>query len=326
MRRRKPRVSNIGAGVIGAVVIAIACYLVFGGSLPFSGTPFQLKAVFTSETELHIPSPVRVAGVDVGEVTSVTHIRGSSQDGLVTMSINNNGLPIHANATAKIRPRIFLEGNFYVDLAPGSPSARVLSTGATLPVGATSGPVQLDRLLSSLTSSARTNLQTLLRGFGAALQAPSTPAQDATQDPIVRGLTAAPVAQPLAQVLARRRSRHRRLSTRRCSEPSRTTSRSVVSGNPQVFQGAGSERHPARQLRDHVQRHDGGARRAPAGARADDRAAAAVPAVRTQTSDTALDALVRPDQGIRPRADSRASRSSARRSPRGCPGSSRRRC
>ena len=62
MRRHKPRVSNFAAGVIGAVVIAIACYLVFGGSLPFSGTPFQLKAVFTSETELHIPSPVRIAG------------------------------------------------------------------------------------------------------------------------------------------------------------------------------------------------------------------------------------------------------------------------
>ncbi len=34
----------------------------------------MLKAVFTSNTELHIPSPVRIAGVDVGEVTSVTHI------------------------------------------------------------------------------------------------------------------------------------------------------------------------------------------------------------------------------------------------------------
>ena len=52
----------------------------------------------------------------------------------MTMSIDTNGLPIHADATAKIRPRIFLEGNFYVDLAPGSPSAPVLSSGATLPV------------------------------------------------------------------------------------------------------------------------------------------------------------------------------------------------
>jgi ABC-type transporter Mla subunit MlaD len=189
MRRHKPRVSNLGAGVIGAVVIGIACYLVFGGSLPFSGTPFQLKAVFTSETDLHIPSPVRIAGVDVGEVTSVQHIAGSTQDGLVTMSINPNGLPIHADATAKIRPRIFLEGNFYLDLHPGSSSTRVLASGSTLSVGNTSGPVQLDRVLSALHSDARTNLQTLLRGLGGALDGPSTAAQDATQDPIVRGMT-----------------------------------------------------------------------------------------------------------------------------------------
>src|SRR5436305_14189094 len=112
MRRHKPRVSSFAAGIIGALVIGITCYFVFGGSLPFSGTPFQLKAVFTSETELHIPSPVRVAGVEVGQVTSVKRIGDSSSQAYVaTMSINNNGLPIHSDATAKIRPRIFVEGN-----------------------------------------------------------------------------------------------------------------------------------------------------------------------------------------------------------------------
>jgi phospholipid/cholesterol/gamma-HCH transport system substrate-binding protein len=189
MRRHKPRISTFAAGLLGIAVIGIACYFVFGGSPPWSGTPFQLKAVFTSETELHIPSPVRVAGVDVGEVTSVKHIAGSSQAGLVTMSINPNGLPIHADATVKIRPRIFLEGNFYVDLQPGTPSAPDLGSGATLPAGSTSGPVQLDRVLSSLNSNSRTNLETLLRGLGSSLDGRPTAAQDASQDPIVRGLT-----------------------------------------------------------------------------------------------------------------------------------------
>ncbi len=171
-------------------MIGIACYFVFGGSPPWAGAPFQLKAVFTSETELHIPSPVRIAGVDVGEVTSVKRIGGSSSRvGVVTMSIDPNGLPIHADATMKIRPRIFLEGNFYVDLKPGSPSAPDLKSGATLSVGSTAGPVQLDRVLSSLNSNTRTNLETLLRGLGCSLDGRPTAAQDATQDPIVRGLT-----------------------------------------------------------------------------------------------------------------------------------------
>ncbi len=190
MRRHKPRISRFMAGVIGTIVIAIACYFVFGGGLPFQATPFQLKAVFTTETELHIPSPVRVAGVEVGQVTSVTRIGGpTSQAAIVTMSIDPNGLPIHADATAKVRPRIFLEGNFYVDLRPGTPDSPTLPSGATLSVARTSGPVQLDRVLSALNSNARTNLETLLRGYGAALDAPPIASQDAQQDPLVRGLT-----------------------------------------------------------------------------------------------------------------------------------------
>ena len=110
-------------------MIAAAVYLVFGGPTPFGASPFVLKAVFTTETELHIPSPVRIAGVDVGEVTSVKPLGGNSRAAVVTMDINNNGLPIHADATAGILTRIFLEGNFYVDLHPGTPNAPVLELG-----------------------------------------------------------------------------------------------------------------------------------------------------------------------------------------------------
>jgi ABC-type transporter Mla subunit MlaD len=189
VRRHKPRVTKVGAGLIAIVVIGAACYLVFGGSIPFSGSGFTLKALFTSETELHIPSPVRIAGVDVGQVVSVDRVRGSTAS-VVTMKINQNGLPIHSDATANIRARLFLEGNFYVDLRPGTPSQPTLSSGVTIAAANTSGPVQLDRVLSALNSDARANLQTLLRGLGSSLNVVPPVAQDAGQDPSVRGLTA----------------------------------------------------------------------------------------------------------------------------------------
>src|SRR6202035_2317950 len=100
MRRRRQRISRFGAGVIGAVVVFAACYLVFGGSLPLSRSPFVLKAVFTTNTNLHMPSPVRIAGVEVGQVTSVDYIAHSRDAAVLTMDINQNGLPIHADATA----------------------------------------------------------------------------------------------------------------------------------------------------------------------------------------------------------------------------------
>jgi phospholipid/cholesterol/gamma-HCH transport system substrate-binding protein len=188
--RRRSRVSNFVAGVSALIVVAVACYAVFGGSSPFAGSPFQLKAMFTSETELHIPSPVRIAGVDVGQVVSVHRISRSSDAAVVTMNIDSNGLPIHSDATVNIRSRLFLEGNFYADLHPGTSSAPVLKSGTTLSPANTAGPVQLDRVLAALNTNARTNLQTVLRGLGSALNGEPTAAQDASQDPSVQGLTA----------------------------------------------------------------------------------------------------------------------------------------
>lgn len=184
MRRHQPRVSNLAAGLIATVVILGVCYLVFGGSLPFRSSPFTLRAAFTVETQLHLGSPVRIAGVNVGTVTSVNRVSGSSSAAVATMTIQSNGLPIHADATADIRPRLFLEGNFYVDLHPGTPDAPIVHSGHTLPASQTSGPVQLDRVLSSLRSNTRADLQTVLQGLGASLNGRPTAAQDATQDPL----------------------------------------------------------------------------------------------------------------------------------------------
>jgi ABC-type transporter Mla subunit MlaD len=186
--RRRSRISNFTGGVLGTLAVAIVVLLVFGG-LPLPSHPFVLRAMFTSQTQLHIPSPVRISGVDVGQVVSVTRVSSSSDAGEVAMDIDSNGLPIHSDATVEIRPRIFLEGNFYVDLHPGSPGAPVLRSGETLPAANTAGPVQIDRVLASLTTHARQSLQTLLQGIGSSLNAPPSPREDATQDPIVDGLT-----------------------------------------------------------------------------------------------------------------------------------------
>jgi phospholipid/cholesterol/gamma-HCH transport system substrate-binding protein len=178
------------AGVVAVVLILGVCYLVFGGSVPFTSSPFVLKATFTAETNLHLASPVRIAGVNVGAVTSVNRISGSPTAAVVAMTIEPDGLPIHADATVNIRPRLFLEGNYYLDLQPGTPEAPMLASGATLPAANTSGPVQLDRVLDALNSNTRANLQTLLQGLGASLNGRPTPAEDASQDPTQRGLTA----------------------------------------------------------------------------------------------------------------------------------------
>jgi ABC-type transporter Mla subunit MlaD len=107
------------------------------------------------------------------------------------MEIDNTGQEIHSDATIAIRPRLFLEGNFYVQLSPGTPAAPPIKDGGTIPVDHTSTPVQLDQVLDSLPANVRYRLRQTLQGFGGALDTTPTPAENAGLDPYVRGLTGA---------------------------------------------------------------------------------------------------------------------------------------
>jgi phospholipid/cholesterol/gamma-HCH transport system substrate-binding protein len=174
-------------GLVLLVVVAILVYFGFTKHVPFKHG-FRLNAVFNSALNIKPKSPVRIAGVDVGQVTGIKRER---KTGVVTMEIGNGGLPIHKDATVKIRPRIFLEGNWFVELQPGSPSAPAYSSGETIPVTHTADPVQLDQVLDALNTDTRANLQNFLIGYGEGLTRKGTPAEEAEQEPEVRELNAA---------------------------------------------------------------------------------------------------------------------------------------
>jgi virulence factor Mce-like protein len=176
-------------GLISLVVVLVAVYLGFTKDIPFT-TPFEVKAEFQSANSIRVASPVRIAGVDVGKVKTV-EASPNSNAALVVMQINKDGLPLHTDATAKIRPRIFLEGNFFVDLDPGSPGAPQLGDGDTIKVTQTASPVQLDEVLTALQSDSRQDLKTVLKGFNQALNSKPTAAQNRDSDPSARGQTAA---------------------------------------------------------------------------------------------------------------------------------------
>jgi phospholipid/cholesterol/gamma-HCH transport system substrate-binding protein len=191
---RIPRKDRSGASAfkVGAIVLAVALaatYFGFTKHVPFTHG-FRVKAVFPSANSIRTNSPVRIAGVNVGKVKKIERQDGTDA-AVVTMEIDKKGLPIHKDATVKIRPRIFLEGNFFVDMQPGTPGTPTLGDGDTLPIAQASDPVQLDQVLTALQSDTRKQLQELLINYGRALTAEPTPAENAAQDPSVRGLTAA---------------------------------------------------------------------------------------------------------------------------------------
>jgi phospholipid/cholesterol/gamma-HCH transport system substrate-binding protein len=180
-------VTPVRAGLIAAVVIAIGTYFAFAKDIPFTHT-YRVQAVFENSNLLAKRSPVRIAGIDVGKVVKVDRYKDTDM-ALVTMEIKDEGRPVHRDATMKIRPRLFLEGNFYVDLKPGTPQAPEIPEGGMIGVSQTSAPVQLDQVLTALQSDTRVSLQKTLKGLGEGFGTPATPADDADQDPSVAGLT-----------------------------------------------------------------------------------------------------------------------------------------
>ena len=106
---------------------------------------------------------------NVGKVSRVEPERWGSESATVWMRIASKGRPVHADAHAAIRPRIFLEGNFFVDLRPGTAASPKLESGDTLKVTQTATPVQLDQVLTALQSDTREDLKTLLDEYGKSL-------------------------------------------------------------------------------------------------------------------------------------------------------------
>jgi phospholipid/cholesterol/gamma-HCH transport system substrate-binding protein len=186
--RIKWRPSNALIAIIFILIFTIGPYLAFTKHVPFTSYGYELHATFSNSANIATNSPVRIAGVDVGKVIS------TSRDGnntTVTFTVDGSGRPIHNDAFAAIRPRIFLEGNFFVELDPGSPSAPEMSSGDTIPVSRTSIAVQIDEILTALQSPVRANLSRLLESYGTALTHKPTAEEDETQLPEVKGKSGA---------------------------------------------------------------------------------------------------------------------------------------
>ena len=175
-------------GVVVLIFLIVVSWFAYTKELPWSSPGYTASATFRDASTLRTSAPVRIAGVNVGEVTDV---EADGDAAKVTFSVDPEGLPLHEDARITIRPRLFLEGNYFLDLRPGSPSAPDLSDGGSIPVTQTGTAVQLDQVLTSLQRSDRRNLGDLLDGFGSALDDPPTASMDIGMDPEVQGLSGA---------------------------------------------------------------------------------------------------------------------------------------
>lgn len=186
--QQRRRLSNATVGFLIIVVTLGALYLAFVKHIPFTGHGYTVEATFANAMDVQPGNPVRIAGINIGEVL------GTERDGnntIVRFNVDDDAAPIHSDASVRIRPRIFFEGSYFLDLQPGSPSAPEMPSDGTIPLTRTASAVQFDEVLTALKQPVRDDLRELLSGYGTALtHVPDKPSENRGFEADVKGKSA----------------------------------------------------------------------------------------------------------------------------------------
>jgi phospholipid/cholesterol/gamma-HCH transport system substrate-binding protein len=163
--------------ILGLLIVALlATYIIVQNQrlrIPLlEEKPFELKADMTTAQAV-TPGQgqtVRVAGVRVGDISSVDYENGHA---VVTMAIDRKFLPVYKNATILLRPKTGLK-DMFLELDPGTnydPNSNddEFQNGGTIPVANTAPDTNVDQVLAALDGDTRAYLRLLLVGGGQGL-------------------------------------------------------------------------------------------------------------------------------------------------------------
>ena len=167
--RSRRSLSIEAARALGAIVIFATLAIVAIGYLkpnPFAHHE-KVRAIFSDASGIGVVgAEVRMAGTPVGRITGRERVGSRA---LLTLTLDRDVGTIHADATAELRPHLAFEGTAYVDLHPGSPSARTLG-GDAIPVSQTRVYVPLDQALRVFRPRTRTALRESAQSVGKVLE------------------------------------------------------------------------------------------------------------------------------------------------------------
>ena len=178
--RRGVRAIPFGRTTIAVQALAALAFVVYlfandHVTMPLIHQSYVLKADFADAAGLNSGREVTIAGVRVGKVTGVRYSGGRA---VAELELDNDADGrVHRDARVAIVPRSALQDHI-VEITPGSRGG-VLEDGDHIVASATATPVQLDRVLETLDSDSRAQLQILLRQLRTGLRDRETPLRKA---------------------------------------------------------------------------------------------------------------------------------------------------
>jgi phospholipid/cholesterol/gamma-HCH transport system substrate-binding protein len=150
--------------IAAMVVFALSCFglllflwLAFGGPVPLKPKGYEFHVDVPEATTLAKEADVRISGVPVGKVKDIEpdKVTGSSD---VTIELEPRYVPLRSDARAILRQKTLL-GETYVELTPGTKSAKGVPEGGKLASSQVSPTVELDEILRTFDPQTRTAFQ-----------------------------------------------------------------------------------------------------------------------------------------------------------------------
>ena len=150
------------------VIFALSCFglllflwLAFGGPIPLKPKGYRFQASFAEATQLAKEADVRISGVPVGKVKT---IEPDTKTGRTTavIEMDSRYAPVRSDARAILRQKTLL-GETYVELTPGSASAKPIPENGMLAQTQVAPTVELDEILRAFDPKTRQAWQTWMQ-------------------------------------------------------------------------------------------------------------------------------------------------------------------
>jgi phospholipid/cholesterol/gamma-HCH transport system substrate-binding protein len=157
------------------VAFALSCFalllflwLSFGGPIPLEPKGYRVTAQFGEATTLATEADVRISGVPVGKVKSIEPDRATGLSKVI-MQIDPRYVPLRSDVKAILRQKTLL-GETYVELTPGTKTAKPIPENGQIPDGSISQAVQLDEVFRAFDPSTRQAFRTWMQTQAMALK------------------------------------------------------------------------------------------------------------------------------------------------------------
>src|SRR5918998_90033 len=155
------RVAVMAGFALSCFGLLLFLWLAFGGPIPLKPQGYRFQASFAEATQLAQESDVRISGVPVGKVKTLTPDKKTGRT-LAVIEMDSRYAPVRADAKAILRQKTLL-GETYVELTPGTRSAQAIPEDGTLKSTQISETVELDEILRAFDPKTREAFQTWMQ-------------------------------------------------------------------------------------------------------------------------------------------------------------------